>query len=72
MERFCHSIEDKEISEALSRNIEDDGDYYRFKNAANKLGVAQCWRKYKTEQLTRIARQWCEDHGIKYVDGATG
>ncbi len=68
MERFCLTINDNKISESLYYAIKGRGAFGRFKNAIHRHGVADDWYKYRDDYLKEIAKDWCEENGINYID----
>jgi hypothetical protein len=68
MERFCLSIDDKEISESLYHTIKGKGAFGRFKDTIHRYGVADDWYRYRDVYLKEIAKDWCEEKGINYIE----
>ena len=68
MEDFCHSVEDRGISENLFDAIKGRGAFGRFKDNIVRLGIEARWYKYKDEALKRMAIEWCKDNNIDYID----
>ena len=68
MEDFCHSVEDRGISENLFDAIKGRGAFGRFKDNIVRLGIEARWYKYKDEALKRMAIEWCKDNHIDYID----
>jgi len=68
MERFCLSIEYERISEELLSAIRGSGAFRRFKDAIHRLKVAEAWYRFRDQAYRQIAIDWCEQHGIEYVD----
>ncbi|WP_148137318.1 UPF0158 family protein [Candidatus Formimonas warabiya] len=66
MERFCASIENDSISDALFSAIRGKGAFRRFKDTLHRYGIEQEWYRFYKEALTVIAIQWCEENGIVY------
>jgi len=68
MEKFCLSIEDPDLSESLSGLIVGRGAFRRFKDGIYKLDIADQWYEYREEAFREIARKWCEEKGINFVE----
>ncbi len=68
MEDFCHSVEDRGVSEKLSAAIKGRGAFSRFKENIVRMGIEARWYKYKKEAFKKIAIEWCEDRNIDYLD----
>lgn len=66
MERFCSSVENDKISDALFSAIRGKGAFRRFKDTLYRYGIEQDWYKFYEEALSVIAIRWCEDNGIVY------
>jgi hypothetical protein len=69
MERFSRKYPDIGISQELCELIQGRGAFRRFKDAIHEYGIQDEWYKYKDAALVDIAKEWCEDHGIKYTLG---
>ena len=67
MERFCHSIDDPEISNKLLRQIRGSGAFRRFKDSIYELGMDKAWFQFRDDALEKIAVDWLEENGIAYV-----
>lgn len=68
MERFCYSIEDDDICDALCRAIRGRGAFRYFKDKIHEYGIADDWYRYRDEALREIAIDWCEINGIQYTE----
>ncbi len=68
MEKFCLSIEDNDLSKSLSGLIVGRGAFRRFKDEIHRLGMADQWYEYREEAFREIARKWCEEKGINFVE----
>ncbi len=66
MERFCYSIEDKELSEELIYQIRGSGAFGRFKAAIHDHNIADAWYQFRQQAFEEIAVEWLEAHGIAY------
>ncbi len=69
MERFSREYADIGISQELCELIQGRGAFRRFKDAIHEYGIQDEWYKYKEAALVDIAKDWCEEHGIKYTIG---
>jgi hypothetical protein len=69
MERFSSKYPDIGISQELCELIQGRGAFRRFKDVIHELGIQDEWYTYKEAALVDIAKQWCEEHGIKYTLG---
>ncbi len=68
MERFCLSIKDRVISEALSGAIKGKSAFHGFKNNVQRFKIADKWYKFREEAIKQIAIEWCRSKHIEYVD----
>lgn len=68
MEDFCYSVEDEAASDCLLYAIKGKGAFRRFKDTLHELGIAEQWYAYRDETLKEVAKEWCEAHGIPYID----
>ncbi len=68
MEDFCFSLEDKNIKEIMIDSIKGKGAFERFKANIHKLGIADEWYAFQEEAYIQIAKNWCEYHGIEYIE----
>jgi hypothetical protein len=68
MEDFCHSVEDRGVSEKLSAAIKGRGAFGKFKENIVRLGIEARWFKYRKEAFKKIAIEWCKDNHIEYID----
>ncbi len=68
MEGFCSTVENRKIANDLFRSIAGKGAYRRFKDALHRHGIEKIWYAYKDETYKEIAREWCEDHGIRWQE----
>jgi hypothetical protein len=66
MERFCLSLKNRQISEALSQAIKGKGAFRRFKNEIIRCSVDDKWYKYREVSIREIAVDWCEFHKIPF------
>lgn len=69
MERFSRNYPDIVISQELCELIQGRGAFRRFKDAIHQYGIQGEWYTYKEAALIDIAKDWCEEHGIKYTLG---
>lgn len=68
MEKFCFSVESREISEALRSTIKGKGAFRRFRDALNRLDCTDEWYKYRALAIRQIAIDWCDSNHIEFVD----
>jgi hypothetical protein len=68
MERFCLSVRDRKISEALYVSIKGKGAFRRFKDQTLRLGIEDQWYQYREESIKQIAIDWCKSHRIDFEE----
>jgi len=68
MERFCGSIDNDRISDALYLAIRGKGAFRRFKDTLHRYGIEQKWYSFYEDPLRDIAIRWCEGKGIDYIE----
>ncbi len=66
MDRFCLSLADEQLREAMYSSIKGSGAFQRFKNNIHHYGIADDWYKYKDEALKELAKEWCEENNIEF------
>jgi hypothetical protein len=66
MERFARSLTDTAASDELDAAIHGRGAFRRFKDAVQKLGIADEWYRFRDAALKEIAIEFLEAHGIAY------
>jgi hypothetical protein len=68
MERFCLSIKDQKIADSLFDTIKGRGAFRRFKDKVHEYGVEQDWYKHRDCSCLEIAKAWCEENGIEFME----
>ncbi len=68
MERFCLSIDDAEMSDALCDLIKGSGAFRRFEDALYHHGIEKDWYSYRDNALKEIAIDWCRENDIEFDD----
>lgn len=68
MEYFCYTVENERIQDSLFQTIRGKGAFRRFKDRINDYGIQDQYYSYREEQFKQIAKEWCEDHGIGYIE----
>lgn len=68
MEGFVETIENSEIKEVLYDSIKGRGAFSRFKDKIIKLNIREEWFKYKEMKYISIAKTWCDDNNIEYIN----
>jgi len=66
MKDFCYSLVDTDIRDDLLRSITGRGAFKRFKDAIYRYDISDKWYEYREEEFTRIAIDWCKEHGIDF------
>ena len=66
MERFAQSVTDGTMSDELNAAVHGRGAFRRFKDAVQRLGIADEWYRFRDAALEEIAVEFLEAHGIAY------
>lgn len=66
MERFCLSMENRELSDTMYYLIKGKGAFGRFEYNIQKYNIEKDSYKFRREALEIIAIEWCEGNGIDY------
>ena len=69
MEKFCFTIEEKEIREEMDGRIHGSGAFRRFKSGIHKYNIEEDWYKFREKELREILKFWCERNDIEYEEG---
>uniref|UniRef100_A0A7C3LW11 Uncharacterized protein n=1 Tax=Leptospirillum ferriphilum TaxID=178606 RepID=A0A7C3LW11_9BACT len=69
MENFIDSLSDETVRNALYRAIRGKGAFRAFKDRIDDLGVREDWFGYREAAFRKIAVEWCEEHGISFLEG---
>jgi len=70
MSDFADSVTDERKNELLNVALEGRGAFRRFKDTLPRVDLEDEWYAFKREAFIRIAQEWCEVNGIKYVNTA--
>ncbi|NBD26477.1 UPF0158 family protein [Paenibacillus glycinis] len=65
MEDFIGALEDEEIREKLSEEIQGRGAFRRFKDYITEHDVDKQWYAYKERKLKEFVIEWCKEHDIE-------
>ena len=68
MERFCFSVSDERVQNALLRAIKGRGAFRHFKDRIFEEGVQEDWFAFREKALKRIAADFLESQGIAFID----
>jgi len=66
MERFCLSLDEREMRDALCGLIHGSGAFRRFKDAVYHYGIEKQWHAYRDNALKEIAIEWCRENNIEF------
>jgi hypothetical protein len=68
IEEFCYSIQDTKKQTALINAIHGKGAFHRFKDKISFFEMEDQWYAFRDERYREMAIEWCEDHGVDYVE----
>jgi hypothetical protein len=66
MERFARSVTDTAVSDELDAAVHGRGAFRRFKDAVQRLGIADEWYRFREAALEEIAIEFLQAHGIEF------
>jgi len=68
MVEFAEAVTDPRKNELLCVALGGRGSFRRFKDTLHRVDLLDEWYQFKHEAFVRIARRWCEENGIEYVE----
>ena len=68
MEDFAENVSDSRANELLCVALEGKGAFRRFKDTLHRVNLTDEWYAFKHNAYVDIAREWCEDNDIPYID----
>jgi hypothetical protein len=66
MEEFANLQRSDRVRAELLDAIHGAGAFRNFKSAVRRQGIENAWFSFRTEALTKIAKDWCEAEGVAY------
>jgi Uncharacterised protein family (UPF0158) len=66
MQRFALEQADQSVRRELLYAIHGTGAFRAFKVALRLQGIADHWYKFRKQALRQIARQWLDEHHLRY------
>jgi hypothetical protein len=66
---FAENVADSHKSELLFVALEGKGAFRRFKDTLHRVNLIDEWYEFKRKAFMEIAKEWCDEHNIKYDDG---
>lgn len=71
MEYFIYELPAGRIRDVLEQAIRGKGAFRRFKDRLFDLEMEQEWYKYRDVCYEKIAREWCENIGLRLKNKTT-
>lgn len=68
MEEFIWSLNNDSLASKLENAIRGKGAFRRFKDLVNYMGIEKQWYPYQTNAYKKIAKKWCEDNKVEYIE----
>lgn len=68
MEEYTKSVVDMKKQDQLFRAISGKGAFRRFKDTVAYIGLREAWFEFRQAAYLEVARRWCEDHDIEYIE----
>jgi hypothetical protein len=66
MQRFSERQKREGMRTELLNAIHGAGAFRRFRLTVQQLGLDQSWQKFRNAEIERIAREWLDEHHLKY------
>lgn len=67
MEDFANGLDVRE-KDALLKALVGKGNFKRFRDKANELGLLEYWNRYRDFAYEDLAKEWCDENYITVVD----
>jgi hypothetical protein len=66
MRRFAYTVDEPQARDILNA-IHGTGAFRMFRHTIDRLGIRDDWFRYRNDTLEQIAKDWLDDHGIRYT-----
>ena len=66
MEGFARGQDNDRIRQELQDAIHGAGAFRMFRSLIRRLGIEQSWYQFREKALREIARDWLEEHKLRY------
>ena len=67
MEDFVWELPQGHVQDSLENAIRGKGAFRRFKDGIRRFGIEQQWYDFQEEAYRKLAIEWCEEHGFRYM-----
>ena len=67
MEEFIWTLKG-ERADKLDCAIRGRGAFRRFKDLVDRMGISQQWYDFQAEYYRKLAIEWCQEHGLEYIE----
>lgn len=67
MEDFVWELPQGHVQDSLENAIRGKGAFRRFKDGIRRFGIEQQWYHFQEEAYRKLAIEWCEEHGFRYM-----
>jgi flavodoxin len=68
MVAFAEAVSDPRKRERLCVSLEGKGAFRRFKDSLHRVDLVEEWYAFKHKAYVELAREWCEENGIAYLE----
>ena len=68
MKDFAETVADQHKAELLWLALKGKGAFRRFKDTIYNTEIQDEWFAFKRKAYAEVAREWCEDNGLEYLD----
>ena len=72
MTAFAETVTDSRKRELLCVSLEGKGAFRRFKDTLYRVDLCEEWCVFKHKAYVELARKWCEENGIAYLESGSG
>jgi hypothetical protein len=69
---FVKTVSDSHKNELLSVALNGAGAFRKFKDTLARVNLTEEWRAFKRKTYVRIARGWCKENEIEYLESDGG
>ena len=69
MEEFIWTLKG-DRADKLEHAIQGRGAFRRFKDMVDRMGISQQWYDFQAEYYRKLAIEWCQEHGLEYIEGS--
>ena len=68
MVNFSETVSDPHMHDLLCVALNGKGAFRRFKDTLENMGLTEEWYAFRYKAYIEIAREWCEENNIGYLE----